>query len=196
MTSDHALFLDRDGTIIEDCEGVLSLDKIKFEKHFFDFIKYVIKKKYKIVMVTNQTSVSKGLISFAKMKKTNDILVQKINTFVGQKVFDGIFICPYHPDASIKQYRFDSEDRKPKPGMFLKAKEKLSLNLEKSIMVGDRVSDIVAGNLAGCCTILKVNKFSNLKIIKSNLIYSRKMETPDYRVTNLLEIIPIMEEII
>ena len=123
-------------------------------------------------------------------------MVQKINTFVGQKVFDGIFICPYHPDASIKQYRFDSEDRKPKPGMFLKAKEKLSLNLEKSIMVGDRVSDIVAGNLAGCCTILKVNKFSNLKIIKSNLIYSRKMETPDYRVTNLLEIIPIMEEII
>ena len=195
MTSDHALFLDRDGTIIEDCEGALSSDKIKFEKHFFDFIKYVIKKKYKIVMVTNQTSVSKGLISFSEMKKTNDILLQKINAFIGQKVFDGVFICPFHPDASVKKYKLDSEDRKPKPGMFLKAKEKLSLNLRKSIMVGDRVSDIVAGNLVGCTTVLKVNKFSNLKMIKTDLIYSSEMETPDFRVNNLLEIIRIMDEI-
>ncbi len=146
-------------------------------------------------MVTNQTSVSKGLISFSEMKKTNDILLQKINAFIGQKVFDGVFICPFHPDASVKKYKLDSEDRKPKPGMFLKAKEKLSLNLRKSIMVGDRVSDIVAGNLVGCTTVLKVNKFSNLKMIKTDLIYSSEMETPDFRVNNLLEIIRIMDEI-
>ena len=195
MTFDHALFLDRDGTIIEDCEGALSLDKIKFEEHLFDFISYVIKKKFKIIMVTNQTSVSKGLISFPEMKKTNDILLQKMNAILGQKVFDSVFICPYHPNAYITKYKFDSEDRKPKPGMFFKARDKLSLNLKKSIMVGDRVSDIVAGNLAGCTTILKLNKFSNLKMIETNLVYSKKMEIPNFRVNSLLEIIPIMEKI-
>ena len=195
MTFDHALFLDRDGTIIEDCEGALSLDKIKFEEHLFDFISYAIKRKFKIVMVTNQTSVSKGLITFSEMKKINNILLRKINDFVGQKVFDSVFICPYHPDAFITKYKFDSEDRKPKPGMFFKAREKLSLNLKNSIMVGDRISDVVAGNLAGCTTILKLNKFSNLKMIKTNLKYSKKMEIPNFKVNNLLEIIPIMEKI-
>ena len=58
-----------------------------------------------------------------------------MNDLVGQKVFDSVFICPYHPDAFITKYKFDSEDRKPKPGMFFKAREKLSLNLKNSTYI-------------------------------------------------------------
>ena len=63
-------------------------------------------------------------------------------------------------------------------------------------MIGDRVSDIVCGNVAGCITILKINKFSKLKTIKTNLKYSVEMEKPNYKVNKLEEAIPIMEKIV
>ena len=196
MKFDHALFVDRDGTIIKDCEGALNKSNIEFEHGLEIFLRFAIKKKFRIVMVTNQTAVSRGLISMNKMIETNSFLTSKIDKLLGQKVFDEIFICPFHPDAQISQYRLDSDDRKPKPGMIFKAQKKLNLNLKKSIMVGDRISDIVSGNLAGCTTILKINKFSKLKIIKSNLKYSKEMEIPNYKVNKLLEIIPIMEKLV
>ena len=150
MTFDHALFLDRDGTIIEDCEGALSLDKIKFEEHLFDFISYAIKRKFKIVMVTNQTSVSKGLITFSEMKKINNILLRKINDLVGQKVFDSVFICPYHPDAFITKYKLDSEDRKPKPGMLIEMSYKKNIDLSSSLFIGDSSRDEECAIQANC----------------------------------------------
>ena len=196
MDDKKGLFLDRDGTIINDCEGVLYEKDIKFEKGLNEFLKRALINKYYIVMVTNQTSVAKGLISYSEMDAINKIILHKINDRLGQNVFNEVLICPFHPDAQVLKYRINSEDRKPKPGMLLKAQKKYNINLKKSIMVGDRKSDIVAGNLAGCTTVLKFNKFSNLKMIKTDLKYSKEMEKPNYRVTKLTEIIPIMDNLI
>lgn len=196
MDTNHALFLDRDGTIINDCEGVLHEKNILFEEGLKDFLEIALKKNYFIIMVSNQTSVSKGLISYEKMNNINNILLLRINDLLGQNVFNEVFICPYHPDAQVLKYRINSEDRKPKPGMFFKAQKRLNINLKNSIMVGDRVSDIVAGNLAGCKTVLKINKFSNLKMITTNLKYSKEMEQPNYKISKLREMITIMENLI
>ncbi|MDC1280859.1 HAD-IIIA family hydrolase [bacterium] len=196
MDLNQALFLDRDGTIIKDCEGVLTEDSIEFEDGLKDFLMSALNSKFKIIMVTNQTSVSRGLTTFTEMKKVNNILIKKINYLLGKNVFNAVYICPFHPDAQVLKYRLDSQDRKPKPGMFYQAKKHLKINLKKSIMVGDRISDILAGNLSECITVMKLNKFSNLKMIKTNLKYSHELTIPNYKVNKLKEIIPIMEKLI
>jgi len=196
MDLNQALFLDRDGTIIKDCEGALTEDSIEFIYGLKDFLLAALEKKYKIIMVTNQTAVSKGLISYLDMVEINNLLLKKIDNLIGvRKVFDEVFICPYHPDAQIKKYKIDSEDRKPKAGMLIKAEKKMHLNLSKCIMVGDRVSDVVAGNIVGCTTIMLKGNPNSENMIKTNLDYSQKMLIPNYNVAQLTEIIPIMENL-
>ena len=191
---EKALFLDRDGTIIKECEYLLSQKNIKIEKGLKELLLFSLKKNFKIIMVTNQTVVSRGLLTYEQMEDLNNLIIKKINSLLGQNSFHAVFICPYHPDAQVLKYKCDSEDRKPKPGMLKKAKERFKINFKNSFMVGDRVSDIVAGNSVCCTTILKVNKFSKLKMIKSDLKYSNKLTVPDYKVNELDEIIPIMEK--
>ena len=111
MSLNKALFLDRDGTIIYDCMGVLKIEDIQFRNGLKNFLTKALENKYKIIMVTNQTAVSKGLTSYSKMKKVNDTLINKINNLVGQIVFSDVFICPYHPMAQIKRFRKDSRVR-------------------------------------------------------------------------------------
>ncbi len=193
MSLNKALFLDRDGTIIFDCCGVLKVEKIELKIGLKNFLLKALDNKYKIVMVTNQTAVSKGLTSYSKMKKVNDILISKINDLVGQVVFSDVFICPYHPMAQIKRFRTDSYFRKPKPGMLIKARNQLNVDLKKSILVGDRVSDIVAGNLAGCSTVLLSGNKHSDEMIKTNLKFTKKDMMPDYKVDRLDDIINIMD---
>lgn len=193
MNYNKALFLDRDGTIIEDCDGALKEENITFKRDLREFLLKALERRFIVIMITNQTAVSRGLTSYSNMKKINDLLLNKIDCLVGSKVFSKVFICPYHPDAQIKRFRKDSYYRKPKPGMLIKAKDKLNLDLKKSILVGDRVSDIVAGNIAGCKTVLLSGTENSTDMIKTDLNYSEKNTIPDYNVDKLCDIIPIME---
>ena len=195
MSFNKALFLDRDGTIIEDCNGVLNVDDIIFKMGLKEFLLKALERGFIIIMITNQTAVSRGLTTYSHMKKINDILLNQIDCLVGSKVFSKVFICPYHPDAQIKRYRKDSYFRKPKPGMLIKAKEKLNLDLKNSIFVGDRVSDIVAGNIAGCLTVLLSGTNNSSKMINTDLDYAEENTIPDHKVDKLLDIISIMENL-
>jgi D,D-heptose 1,7-bisphosphate phosphatase len=188
-----ALFLDRDGTIIIDKENLFYIKDIKFIDGIFDLLLAAKKRSYKIIMVTNQTIVSRGLQKYSKMKKINNVILDKINVEIGIKAFDDVFICPYHPNANVKKYRFDSYFRKPKPGMLTKAQIKFNINLSDSLMVGDRKSDIIAGNLAGCKTVMIKGKFNNSKLIETSLKANPVLCVPDYKVKNLKEIIHIMD---
>ena len=94
-------------------------------------------------MISNQTVVSKGLLTYDEMLFLNNKIIQKIDKLLNKKVFDAIYLCPYHPNAQVKKYRRDSKYRKPKPGMLIKAKEKFNISFHKSFMIGDRVSDII-----------------------------------------------------
>ena len=60
-------------------------------------------------------------------------------------------------------------------------------------MIGDRISDVISGNLVGCNTVLKLNEYSSARLIKSDLEYLPKMKKPDYEVNSLKDIIPIMD---
>ena len=190
------MFLDRDGTIIIDKGINLNPNKIIFIEGLFQLLKAAKKRSFKIIVVTNQTIVSKGLKTYREMKILNDIILKRINTKLGISVFDRVYFCPFHPNANINRYKFDSYFRKPQPGMLFKAQKKFNLDLKKSFMVGDRISDIVAGNLAGCITIMIKGKYNKSKLIESSLKINKETIQPNYRVNKLEEIIPIMDDLI
>lgn len=196
MVYDRGLFLDRDGTLVKECNGLLNESQIEFEDGIKEFLSYAINKKFKIIMISNQTVVSKGLLTYDEMLNLNNKILQKIDKLLQTKVFDDVYLCPYHPDAQVKKYRHDSKYRKPKPGMLIKAKEKFNISFQRSFMIGDRISDIISGNLVGCRTILKLSEFSSTRLIKSELKYLPEMTKADYEVNNLKDIIPIMDSLI
>ena len=144
-------------------------------------------------MISNQTVVSKGLLTYDQMLFLNNKIIKKIDELCNKKVFDDVYLCPFHPDAQVKKYKRDSNYRKPKPGMLIKAKQKFNISFHRSLMIGDRISDVISGNLVGCNTVLKLNEYSSARLIKSDLEYLPKMKKPDYEVNSLKDIIPIMD---
>lgn len=92
------------------------------------------------------------------MYKEEDILIfndeMKRQLLEQRARADAIYYCPHHPESVIPEYRKDCDCRKPKPGMIQKAVQDLNITLDGSFLVGDKLSDIEAGNSAGCISIL------------------------------------------
>lgn len=134
-----ALFLDRDGVINEDLGYPYKPEHIKFKKGIFEFCQKAIDKGYIIVIITNQAGVAKGYFS---EKEVQHLHLWMTREFKKKNIhIAGIYYCPFHQDGTIKKYQKKSYLRKPKPGMILQAQQDLNINLEKSIMVGDKLSD-------------------------------------------------------
>jgi D-glycero-D-manno-heptose 1,7-bisphosphate phosphatase len=134
-----AIFLDRDGVVNEDTAYPHKPEHIKFKDGIFKFCKAAIQKGYIIVIVTNQAGVAKGHFSESDVQFLHKWMHNK---FQEQGIeISGFYYCPYHKDALIPEYKEDSFFRKPNPGMILKASEELGININKSVIVGDKPSD-------------------------------------------------------
>lgn len=129
-----ALFIDKDGTLIENTEYPHGKD-FKIIDDTIDIVKKHFNENYYIVMVTNQAGIGKGKFTSEQMREGFD----GIQEYYKSKgvIFDDIEFCPYHKEAVIKEYAYDTLLRKPNPGMILQACEKLRIDLKNSIMVGD-----------------------------------------------------------
>ena len=153
-----AIFFDRDGVLIEaplinkKPTSVQSLKDVKLCKNILEICKYY-KKNYYLIMVTNQPDYSRGVNSKKNIVNINNFLKKKLN-------LDMIYVCYSDNEKCI--------DRKPNPGMLLKAKKKYKINLKKSFMIGDRWRDGGAGNRAGCRTIFIDRNYSEKLIYKPN----------------------------
>jgi histidinol-phosphate phosphatase family protein len=136
-----AIFLDRDGVLIENRpEYVRDWSQVDI---FPDAILALANsniKDYKIVIVTNQSAVGRGIISIETAQDINNRLVSAILEKKGR--VDGVYLCPHGPHDNC-------DCRKPKPGLLLQAADELSLDLNRSWMVGDAWSDVQAGQAAG-----------------------------------------------
>lgn len=137
-----ALFLDRDGVINHDYNHVYKISNFFFIDGIFNFCKFFKKKGYLIVVITNQAGIAKSLYTL------NDfyVLSQWMKNEFKKKMIDidQIFFCPHHPE-----YSGLCNCRKPKPGMLIRAVNELNIDIKKSILVGDKSSDIEAGINAG-----------------------------------------------
>ena len=141
------IFFDRDGIINRklDDDYVKNFSEFDFLDDFFEIYKYFENKDFLRIIITNQQGVGKGLMSDEDLKHIHKKMNDEINK-MGLTIFDDILFC----SALASE---NSPRRKPRAGMILEAAEKWDIDLEKSWMIGDSESDIIAGNLAGCKTI-------------------------------------------
>ena len=138
---DPAIFLDRDGVIIKNRNSyVRDWAHVCFYKRSLDAILKLSSTSYKIVLVTNQSAVGRGLISISTADEINRRIVDQIKKSGGR--IDGVFMCPHQPDDMCFC-------RKPQPGLLFEAAKALSIDLKRSILIGDAISDIQAGQNAG-----------------------------------------------
>ncbi len=149
----RAVFLDRDGTIIEDTGYVDDAAKVRLLPGAAGAIARLNRAGYLVVIVSNQSGVARGLFD----EDTLSAVHQRMETLLRNHgaTIDGAYYCPYldGPDATVVAYRRDSGLRKPKPGMLHQAAEELDIDLEASWMIGDSKRDVQAGNRAACRTI-------------------------------------------
>lgn len=132
-----AVFLDRDGVLIENrAEYIREWSQVLVYPKTYFSLKSIQNAGYKIVIVTNQSAVGRGLVSLQAANEINQRLVDLIRENGGQ--VDGVYLCPHRPQD-------DCECRKPKPGMLLQAARELSLDLSRSWLIGDAWSDMLAG---------------------------------------------------
>jgi len=152
MLKRKALFLDRDGVInVETCY-VHSREAFHFQDGIFELCRAAQVRGYILVVVTNQAGIARGYYTESEFLELTEWMVQE---FAGQQIqIARVYYCPYHPIHGIGEYKRDSPDRKPNPGMLLRAQADLDLDLASSILIGDSPSDVRAGNRAGIGTTI------------------------------------------
>lgn len=148
----RAIFLDRDDTLIEDPGYINHPSQVKLLPHVCEALIELRQMGYKLVIVTNQSAVARGIVTEEGLEEIHDRLIGLLR-HEGAGI-DRIYYCPYHPNGIIPEYRQDSDLRKPNPGMLLLAAQEMDIDLEASWMLGNSYRDIAAGMRAGCKTIL------------------------------------------
>lgn len=167
------LFLDRDGVINVEKKYVHKIEDFIFLEHIFDLCRMALSKSYQIFIVTNQAGIGRGFYSESDFLKLNDWMIER---FKSEHIsIMKTYFCPFHALHGIGKYKQESYDRKPNPGMIIKALNEFNISAQSSILIGDNISDIIAGLRAG---------------IKKNILLSDDCETsklPYAKIPTLLE---------
>ena len=149
--ANKAVFLDRDNTLIEDPGYMADPGKVKLLPGVELAMKSMAQAGYKMVVVTNQSGIARGLLTEEMLEKIHAELRRQLAAHDAR--YDALYYCPFHPEGTVEEYAKDSDLRKPQPGMLVKAAKELDIDLAQSWMVGDSARDIEAGQRAGCRTV-------------------------------------------
>ena len=175
LKTSPVLFLDRDGVIIEDCHYTKEPDDVKLCIGAKKLIRFAFEKNIPIIIITNQSGISKNLLSWEDYYCVTKAMLSKLGN---PNPISGIYANSYINDKPKENWR------KPNPTMILKALEDLSLNNNNSILVGDRKSDIIAGIRAGITNIFHV-KTGHGEREKQELIRNLENNLLDLKKSNL-----------
>jgi len=147
-----ALFLDRDGVINVDKGYVSQIDNFEWVEGAKQTIASFKANGWYVFVVTNQSGIARGYYTEADMHTLHNWMTSELNA--ASAMVDKIYYCPYHEDGEIAQYRKDSFDRKPSPGMLLQAMAEFPVKREASFLIGDKETDIEAARAAGIAGFL------------------------------------------
>ncbi|MDI6641746.1 MAG: D-glycero-beta-D-manno-heptose 1,7-bisphosphate 7-phosphatase [Elusimicrobiota bacterium] len=170
------VFLDRDGVINKDLIGdyVKSWEEFKFLPRSLEAIRKLTENGYKIIIISNQAGINKGIIDKKNFSEINRKMIREIRQAGGK--ITKIYYCPHRPDENCSC-------RKPKPGLFLKAKKDFKLNFASCYLVGDKIADVIAGKSVGCKTILVKTGFGRIELKNRDIAQIQ----PDYIANNLFD---------
>lgn len=146
-----ALFLDRDGTVIENVPYLNDERQIRLIEGGAAAIEAFKAAGFAIIIVTNQSGVARGICSPEQYAAVD----RRLQSVLGGASADIVYACPFHPDG-VGDYAIEHSSRKPDAGMILDAARRFDLDLAASVMVGDSLSDIEAGARAGVGRLVHV----------------------------------------
>lgn len=142
-----AVFLDRDGTLLEEAGYLDRLERLAFFPFGIDAVRLLNRGGYPVVIITNQSGVGRGMYEEEFVLRAHRVVDERVRAGGGR--IDGYYYCPHHPDAEVERFRKDCDCRKPGPGMLRRAAADLGLDLSRSFTVGDKWTDVQAGVTAG-----------------------------------------------
>ena len=157
--------LDRDGVINKENGFIRSKSEFKFLPQVLETLRYLNNLNIRIIIITNQSAVGRGIISSKKLKNIHKYMCDIVKKNGGE--IEKIYHCSYHPTAGFGNFKKYSFNRKPNPGMILKAKKKFKLNKHNCFMIGDKKTDKIAAKRANIIFFYKKKLF--LKQAKSIL---------------------------
>jgi D-glycero-D-manno-heptose 1,7-bisphosphate phosphatase len=149
-----ALFLDRDGVVVEDTGYLCRASDVMVIPGAIDVVSAANKCAVSVVMVTNQSGIGRGYYGWSEFKSVQDTLIASLADRDAK--IDAVYACAHHPDAKGILAHPDHPARKPNPGMLLQAASDLALDLKSSWLVGDKAHDIEAAKRAGIAGALQV----------------------------------------
>ncbi len=173
----RAVFLDRDGTLVEDIGYLTDPTQLKLLAGSIEGMR-LLQDYFLIVMVTNQSAVARGLLDEAQLAQIHQSLAATLH---GHGVFvDAVYACPHHPTCGAQRYRVQCNCRKPQPGMILQASDDWNIRLRSSFMVGDKGSDVLAGQRAGVAATVLIESYQTASSLTPEAI-------PAYTADNLYD---------
>jgi D-glycero-D-manno-heptose 1,7-bisphosphate phosphatase len=150
--ANQCVFLDRDNTLIDDPGYLSDPSAVHLLPGVDRALKSLTDAGFRLVVVTNQSAVARGLVTEEGLERIHkELRRQLLERGID---LDAIYYCPFHPDGTVEEYARESMDRKPQPGMLLRAARELKIDLAHSWMVGDSARDVEAGQRAGCRTVM------------------------------------------
>lgn len=145
--SRKALILDRDGVVNREVGYLSRVEDVEWVPGIWELCRAARAAGFVIIVVTNQSGIARGLYTEEQFRSVMRWMGEQ---FAAEGVaMAAYYYCPHHPEHGVGAYKRDCVDRKPGPGMLLRAAQELDLDLAASVMVGDRCSDVGAGNAAG-----------------------------------------------
>ncbi|EGR1424107.1 HAD family hydrolase [Vibrio vulnificus] len=140
-------FLDRDGVINKEVNYLYQKDKFEFTSDCLKGLKILKRLGYSIIVITNQAGIARGYYT----ENDYQILTDYYTRLINQQNVEilKVYHCPHHPNGKIEQLAIDCKCRKPRPGMLYLAMKEFDIDIENSILIGDKVSDCEAGLAAG-----------------------------------------------
>ena len=142
-----AVFLDRDGTLIEDVHYLNDPGKVRLIDGAAAAVRLLQATGFSCIVITNQSAIGRGLLTVEVLEKIHAEMHRQLARHDVR--LDGVYYCPIAPAVADRE-TVEHPDRKPGPGMVLRAAAELRLDVSRSWMVGDMLSDLLCGRNAGC----------------------------------------------
>jgi D-glycero-D-manno-heptose 1,7-bisphosphate phosphatase len=150
--SQRAVFLDKDGTLIDDVPYNVDPDLIRLAEGAAEGLPALHAAGYRLIVVSNQSGVARGYFPVEALARV-EARLRDLLAGLGVPLA-GFYYCPHHPEGVRPGYAVACECRKPEPGLIVRAARDLDIDLDRSWLIGDILDDVEAGRRAGCETIL------------------------------------------
>ncbi|MBW4690988.1 MAG: HAD family hydrolase [Lyngbya sp. HA4199-MV5] len=181
----RAVFLDKDGTLIEDVPYNVDPAQIRLTSGAGEGLQRLHQMGYQLIVISNQSGIARGYFPESALVAVEQRLQTLLSPF--QVPLAGFYYCPHYPEGDVAEYAIACHCRKPAPGLLLQAAHDHNIDLAASWFIGDILNDVEAGLRAGCRTILLDNGNETEWILSTERV-------PHYTTADLVEAAAVIEK--